>query len=99
MDLTININGTGAGSAKNKTFIFIDANQIDEDYKVKQWNNMRELYSEFKLTDVGYALTDTEYDFETGLLKEYPRVGAENYKKFTPRRIDGSIISEGLEII
>ena len=81
-----------------KTFIFIDSNKIDGDYKDKKFENMRELYSEFKLTDVGYALVDTEYDFETGLFKEYPQVGAENYKKFTPRRLDGSIIYEGIQL-
>ena len=67
-----------------KTFIFIDSNQIDEDYKVKQWVNMRDLYSEFKLTDVDFAIN---------------QVGTDNYKKFTPRRMDGSIIYEGYERI
>lgn len=65
----------------SKTFIFIDANQIDEDYKVKRWNNMRDLYSEFKLTDVKLAYPD--------------QGGFDMYKKFTPRRVDGSIIYEG----
>ena len=70
-----------------KTFIFMDANKIDEDYKVKQWVNMRDLYSEFKLTDVGYA---DEHSSSEEL---------KNYKKFTPRRLDGSIIYEGYERI
>ena len=68
-----------------KTFIFVDSNKIDEDYKVKQWVNMRDLYSEFKLTDVDFAINH--------------QVGTDNYKKFTPRRLDGSIIYEGNERI
>ena len=67
-----------------KTFIFVDANKIDDDYKDKQWVNMRDLYSEFKLTDVDFAID---------------QVGTDNYKKFTPRRLDGSIIYEGYERI
>ena len=64
-----------------KTFIFVDSNKIDKDYKDKQWANMRDLYSEFKLTDFKLAYPD--------------QVGFDMYKKFTPRRIDGSIIYEG----
>ena len=64
----------------SKTFIFVDANKIDEDYKDKKWVNMRDLYSEFKLTDVDFAINN--------------QVDTHNYKKFTPRRLDGSIIYE-----
>ena len=64
-----------------KTFIFVDSNKIDEDYKDKRWANMRDLYSEFKLTD---AKSADEYDHK------------ENYNSFMPRRLDGSIIYEGL---
>ena len=45
--------------------------------------NMRELYSEFKLTD---ATSAGEYNYN------------ENYKKFTPRRLDGSIIYEWIKL-
>ena len=62
-----------------KTYIFIDANKIDEDYKLKQWSNMRDLYSEFKLTD---AKSLYEYYYN------------EKYNSFTPRRLDSSIIYE-----
>ena len=65
-----------------KTFIFVDSNKTDEDYKDKQWENMRDLYSEFKLTDAKSA-----YKYDSN----------ENYNSFTPRRLDGSIIYEGLK--
>ena len=66
-----------------KTYIFIEANKIDEDYKDKKWVNMRDLYSEFILTNDKLAY----------LYQACPVT----YRKFTPSRMDGSIIYEGYE--